>query len=95
MNVDIVYFNTSGDGVTAMYIDGKLHTYGDYYHNKIDFWVMGFLDGLIYSKKQFIKTIHEIEYEDNDELVEQIVELGMIPPKLLTAVLGEGEHHDI
>ena len=45
MNVDIVYFNPSGDGVTAIYIDGKLYTHGDDYHDKINFWI-----ALVYRK---------------------------------------------
>jgi len=35
INVTTVDFCGNGDGITAIYLNGKLHKYGDYYHNKI------------------------------------------------------------
>jgi hypothetical protein len=47
MKLTIVDFSGGAEGITALYIDGKLHTYGDYYHNKITEWINGFIAGLI------------------------------------------------
>lgn len=80
--IDIVYFNPEGDGVTAIYIDGELYKWGDYYHDKIDDWCRGFLDALIFADINFTSTTTNISYEDNHDLVEDIVESGGSPPEL-------------
>lgn len=41
----VVEFFPQGDGVTALYRDGKLHTKGDY-HDKISDWIEGFERGV-------------------------------------------------
>ncbi len=41
-----VAFYPQADGITALYRDGKLHTSGDYYHDKIDDWLTGFEAGM-------------------------------------------------
>ena len=46
MQIDIVSFCDGGEEVTALYVDGNLYVYGDYYHDKIDSWIEGFLGGL-------------------------------------------------
>ncbi len=47
--VNVVSFNPEGDGVTALYINGKYHSHGDYYHDKIDHWINGFIAGLTHA----------------------------------------------
>lgn len=46
--IEIIKVDFSGgyDGVTAIYVDGKLHRSGDYYHDKIEDWFDGFVNGL-------------------------------------------------
>lgn len=48
MSLTVVKFDPDGDGVTALYIGDNLNTYGDYYHDKVDDWVEGFLEGVRY-----------------------------------------------
>lgn len=76
MKIDIVKFNPEGDGVTAVYIDGKLHTHGDYYHDKIDNWVEGFIDGLKFAEVSFDEDGHDIP-GDKCKLIH---EMGHSPP---------------
>lgn len=38
--------NGGSDGFHALYIDGKLIVYGDDYHNKIQDYIRGFIDGI-------------------------------------------------
>ena len=60
IEIDIVSINPEGDGVTALYIDGDLHTHGNEYHDKIDVWISGFLDGLKYAEVDFLKENWEV-----------------------------------
>jgi hypothetical protein len=50
--------------VTALYIDGKLHTSGDYYHDKIDDWINGFIAGLEFAEVKFELDEHHIPGDD-------------------------------
>lgn len=52
--VDIISFHDKeedpdcdGDGITGFYIDGKFMFSGDYYHDKIDDYIQGYIDGMI------------------------------------------------
>lgn len=58
-----VSFAYESDGVTALYIDGKLHTHGDYYHDKIDDWINGFIEGLKYAGQQVTVASDQIPEE--------------------------------
>lgn len=58
MKIVVVSFNPEGDGVTAMYVDGRRYTYGDYYHNKIDDWIKGFVGAL-----EYLATQMTVEYD--------------------------------
>ena len=59
-----------GDGVTGMYFDGKLITYGDYYHNKIDDYISGFLDGMKHAGIKFKRTDVTVPLENEDEAID-------------------------
>lgn len=76
MKFTVVKFNPEGDGVTALYIDGKLHIHGDYYHNKIDEWIDGFLAG---SKHLNWPMQQEAHYVPSDNC-KPIYEDGQEPP---------------
>jgi hypothetical protein len=86
MIIDIVYINPEGDGVTAVYIDGDLHTYGDYYHDKIDDWVRGFIDGLRYASVRFTKRGWELC--GDRPLAKAICEDADVPPGLFSEYQG-------
>jgi len=43
-----VHVNPSYDGLTGLYIDGKLVAGGDEYHDKAHLAIKGFIDGLRY-----------------------------------------------
>lgn len=63
-----VAFNPEGDGITALYMGDRLHMSGDYYHDKIDDKIEGFLNGV----KLFDPTI-EVDHlyvtaEDNEDI---------------------------
>lgn len=56
-----VDFTGGGDGVHAIYIDGNLHKYGDYYHDKIEEWVeKENYSNLYFDKKQKHKQSHRL-----------------------------------
>ena len=72
-----------GEGVHAIYIDGVLEKYGDYYHDKIQNWIQGFLDGTRWAGIEFEER--KITCKD-PELNEKICELGGIPPKHVSSI---------
>jgi hypothetical protein len=76
MQVTVVKFNPEGDGVTALYIDGKKHTHGDFYHDKIDDWIAGFIEGLKFAEVNFEEAEDEIP-GDKCKLIHQS---GQEPP---------------
>ena len=78
----IVHF-PEGEGVHAIYIDGVLEKYGDYYHDKIQNWIEGFLSGSRWAGIEFEER--KITCKD-PELNEEICELGGIPPKHISGV---------
>lgn len=52
-----------GDTVTALYLNGELRREGDYYHNHIDDWVEGFLEGYQPSETQYWEvTVPDMTY---------------------------------
>jgi hypothetical protein len=77
MKFTIVVFNWEGDGVTALYVNGKYHIHGDYYHNKIGDWIDGFLAGLKFAKQEFSQETWYVDAGD----CKPIWELGRVPPK--------------
>lgn len=92
VKVSIVTF-PGGDGeVKACYVDGQLEFYGDYYHDKIDEKVEGFILGLKYIKKSYIYNlvveVEKLDCSDHD-MNERISELGDVPPKELNQVTFE------
>lgn len=44
MQIDVVDFSCGEDGVNAIYLDGEIVKYGDYYHDKINDWIAGYLE---------------------------------------------------
>src|ERR1035437_2386614 len=70
----------SGEEVAALYIDGLLYKYGDYYHDKIRVCISAFKDVLEWSGKKFIDNKIECK---NDKINEYVCELGGIPPNNL------------
>ena len=81
MEIDVVHINPEGDGVTALYVDGALYKYGDYYHDKIDFWVEGFIDGVCQVKRVF--QVKYWELPGVSKLSKKVCEVGHSPPELL------------
>jgi len=67
-----------GDGITALYIDGKLYAYGDYYHDKIDDFIRGFVDGLSYAKIEFDYKLIQLEHDN--KWVEDVSRKGITSP---------------
>lgn len=78
----IVHF-PEGEGVHAIYVNGKLEKYGDYYHDKIQDWIKGFLDGARWAGINFEET----KVTCNDpELNDGICDNGDSPPKYLSDI---------
>ncbi len=78
-----VDFTGGSDGVYALYIDGKLFKYGDYYHDKIEIWIKSFIEG--------VKWTGALVEEENitctdKEMIEDISEIANIPPHNLSDV---------
>jgi hypothetical protein len=65
--------------VAGLYINTKLYKYGDYYHNKIDDYIEGFLEGLIYANVNF--DFEKITLPNENEWVVKCSELGHGPPE--------------
>lgn len=83
MKIVIVHINPAGDGVTAMYIDGKLRIEGDYYHDKIDHWIDGYLEGLTEGMNDEVPEIAHVNITD-DKQITKYCESGSPLPKFLT-----------
>jgi hypothetical protein len=73
-----------GEGVTAIYIDDVLLKYGDYYHDKIDDWIKGFLEGVRWSGI----NLEERKYTCKDPELNDDVCDGGIPPNSLFDVIN-------
>lgn len=79
MKITIVKINPEGDGVTAMYINGEQFTSGDYYHNKIDTWIQGFLEGLDYATAEY--TLEKLYVTDETSSEVMKMDLMLDPPQ--------------
>lgn len=89
VKVTIVDFTGGGDGVHACYVDGILELYGDYYHDKIEDTIKGFVLGLKWIKKNYVYPLTtEVERFTcgNEQMIEDISEMGNTPPKNLKDV---------
>lgn len=95
MNVTVVKFNPDGDGVTALYLHGKLFKYGDYYHDKIDEWIEGFISGLEYISKENQYNISLLINKENfnsiDEDLDEEIMMGEPPKKDLIEIINRLE----
>lgn len=86
MKFTIVTFTGDEETVQALYIDGELHEYGDWYHNKIDVKISSFIDGVRYTGA----LVEEEKIQCNDrELIEETTELGNQPPHLLADITNK------
>jgi hypothetical protein len=86
IDITKVDFSGGGDGVYALYIDGKIHTYGDEYHNDINAWIRGFIDGLEWIGADIdYKTLY---CKDND-IIYNIVDMAEEPPSQLSDLDGK------
>ncbi len=83
LTITTVDFTGGGDGVYALYIDGKLHKYGDYYHDKIEEWTIGFIDGIKFTGTTF--TYNKVKCV-NDDLIYKISDLADTPPTNLSEI---------
>jgi hypothetical protein len=69
-----------GEYVKALYIDGVLEFYGDYYHNKISEKISAFIEGAEWAGANI--DINKIDC-NNQEINTEVCEMGGIPPKNL------------
>lgn len=83
-----VTFNPKGETTTALYINGKLYKYGDYYHDKIEIYAEAFIEGLKYAGC-------DVKDEDvncnNDEVNYRMVDLADYPPENFSDLRLENE----
>lgn len=69
-----------GEYVKALYIDGVMEFYGDYYHNKISEKISAFIEGAEWAGANI--EVHKIDCS-NREINVEVCEMGGIPPKNL------------
>lgn len=86
IKVTIVDFSGGGDGITALYIGNELETYGDYYHNKIDEWIDGFISGLQHLLGDDNVEQDFIRLHEDHPLVYDTSELGEGAPDKLSDI---------
>lgn len=80
IDITVVDFSGGGDGITAMYINGLLNQYGDYYHNKIDETIGGFIEGTKYCLGEDNVIVNKINLHEDHPLVYSTWELAESPP---------------
>ena len=80
----------SGEYVLGCYVDGELEFYGDYYHDKIQEKIEGFILGLKWLKENWAYplTVKEEDtiYCNNSELNDEICQMAGSPPKKLSEI---------
>jgi len=79
----------SGEYVLGCYVDGELEFYGDYYHDKIQEKIEGFILGLKWLKENWAYPLTVKEEKltcTNSEINEDVCEMGGIPPKNLSEI---------
>jgi hypothetical protein len=80
MKLITVDFSGGGEGITALYIDGVLYKYGDYYHDKISDWIRGFIEGVKYGCNEEVEE-ELIGLDPENPWLEETWELAGLPPK--------------
>lgn len=86
MIIETVVFE-SGEQVHAFYINGQLIKYGDHYHNKMEEWIQGFLDGVEHSLGYKVK---EFKYKCTDEeMNDAMCDLGDSPPQFINNIIKD------
>ncbi len=78
-----VDFTGGDDGGIALYINDILVKDGDYYHDKIDTYIKGFVDGARWCG---LNVIFETVYCTNEEWIEEVSQLGNPAPKNLSDI---------
>jgi hypothetical protein len=76
MELQIVHFDPFGDGITALYKEGKLETWGDFYHDKIDDYIRGYIEGVKATGTEVSTINYYGATEDLEETMEPLEELG-------------------
>ena len=90
MKIKIIEFGPETDSVIALYIDGELFEWGDWYHDKIGTWIDGFLAGLRFTDTYF--ELDSLSLPIDNEIAGDIVKLGDSPPEKWSDLpLGELE----
>lgn len=68
MNViKAVIVDFGDDRIKALYLDGKLQMQGDYYHDKIDETIVGFIDGAMWCGRKFDIEKFVLPWENGQE----------------------------
>lgn len=72
MKFTILTVNPYGDGYTHLYLDNNLICQGDYYHNKIEDYIRGYIDGYKHTHDvaeafEITKLEVEVEYINFDK----------------------------
>lgn len=80
IEVTYVDFSMGGDGCKALYINGKLHKYGDDYHDKIDNYIGAFVDGL---KWAGVNMVYKKVYSKSNYWYQETTNNGNPPPGYL------------
>jgi hypothetical protein len=85
MDIVRITFNESGDPLYGLYVDGKYIIGGDYYHDKAEYKIEGFLAGLRYANVQF-------DYREciciDDEINQSCADCADIPETLNFEIHG-------
>ena len=71
MKIDIVDFSGGGEVSTALYVNGEYLFGGDYYHDKIDDYVEGFLAGVKKGEESFPNQ-SEVKYHSLTEAAREV-----------------------
>jgi hypothetical protein len=69
--------------VYALYADGELIKYGDYYHDKIQDWIKGFIAGVKWGD---VPTVCYEEVSTNEELIDAVCMMGNPVPEKLSDI---------
>ncbi len=86
MKFTTVLFSGDEETVQALYIDGELHDYGDWYHDKIDVKISSFIDGVRFAG---LDVDSEKINCTKKELIEEMTELGGSPPIKLSDIIDQ------
>jgi hypothetical protein len=69
LKLDVVFFGDATGETSALYIDGELELQGDAYHDKIDQYINGYMDGLEYAGMNIDVKRHSLDLDEDFEEV--------------------------